>query len=256
MGSASFFNTIDSVWSIMVAALLIHLKRVVEPELMVDSLQVKAYAEADFDRSDDALVNRLENYLCGFRQKIDSSTLFVDLGCGPGNITERLAKRWPSAKVLGIDASDPMLSIAKRRKDHETSLSHLKGLSYYSLDLSKINNEFADLGISADVLVSNSLLHHLHDPSCFWKVNSYFANPGSAVFHRDLRRPSSIDKALALQRKYLADSPAVLICDFLASLQAAFTVKEVQHQLKLAGLEYLKVEEVEDRYLEIKGTFR
>ena len=37
----------------------------------------------------------------------------VDLGCGPGNVTAILARRWPAAAVLGIDASAPMLERAR-----------------------------------------------------------------------------------------------------------------------------------------------
>ncbi len=39
----------------------------------------------------------------------------VDLGCGPGNLTATLARRWPSASVAGIDSSPEM--IAKARAD-------------------------------------------------------------------------------------------------------------------------------------------
>lgn len=37
----------------------------------------------------------------------------VDLGCGPGNVTAILARRWPGAAVLGIDGSAPMLERAR-----------------------------------------------------------------------------------------------------------------------------------------------
>jgi trans-aconitate 2-methyltransferase len=39
----------------------------------------------------------------------------VDLGCGPGNSTALLARRYPSARIVGIDTSDAMLTAARRR---------------------------------------------------------------------------------------------------------------------------------------------
>src|ERR1700744_2483565 len=38
----------------------------------------------------------------------------IDLGCGPGNSTALLARRWPKAKLEGLDASEPMLDQARR----------------------------------------------------------------------------------------------------------------------------------------------
>jgi len=40
----------------------------------------------------------------------------IDLGCGPGNSTEVLAARWPSAELTGLDSSPEM--IAKARAAH------------------------------------------------------------------------------------------------------------------------------------------
>jgi trans-aconitate 2-methyltransferase len=39
----------------------------------------------------------------------------VDLGCGPGNSTELLFDRYPSAEVIGIDSSPDMLRQARKR---------------------------------------------------------------------------------------------------------------------------------------------
>jgi trans-aconitate 2-methyltransferase len=48
------------------------------------------------------------------RVAIESPKLAVDLGCGPGNSTAVVARRWPGARVIGIDNSPTMLAAARR----------------------------------------------------------------------------------------------------------------------------------------------
>ena len=123
------------------------------------------------------------------------------------------------------------------------------------INISSIEQEHRRLFNSADIVVSNSFLHHLHNPTDLWKAIKYMSKPGAIQLHRDLRRPSSMDEVFALQRIYLPDSPQVLIDDYLASLQAAFTVGEVRAQLEREGLDHLNVYESGDRYLEVVGIF-
>jgi trans-aconitate 2-methyltransferase len=43
----------------------------------------------------------------------DETGQIVDLGCGPGRLTWQLAKRWPAARVVGVDNSAEMLAKAR-----------------------------------------------------------------------------------------------------------------------------------------------
>lgn len=48
------------------------------------------------------------------RIPLDGPARIVDIGCGPGNSTDELARRWPQARVTGVDSSKPMLDAARR----------------------------------------------------------------------------------------------------------------------------------------------
>jgi trans-aconitate 2-methyltransferase len=49
------------------------------------------------------------------RVNLERATQVVDLGCGPGNSTELLLQRFPSAHVSGTDTSEAMLESARKR---------------------------------------------------------------------------------------------------------------------------------------------
>lgn len=72
----------------------------------------------------------------------------VDLGCGPGNLTLLLAKRWPGAEVRGLDSSPAM--IERARVDAE---SGAPGIAFEVGDLATWEPEQP-----VDVLVSNATL--------------------------------------------------------------------------------------------------
>ena len=48
------------------------------------------------------------------RVRCDDPGPVIDLGCGPGNSTALLARRWPKAQLEGLDSSEAMLDQARR----------------------------------------------------------------------------------------------------------------------------------------------
>ena len=219
------------------------MQRIPEPELMDDAAQAEAYAEADFSGSDLALLERLGEL---FPEGLGSD--LVDLGCGPGNICLRLAERYPQASVLGIDGAQAMLAIAAARLEQQPDLQARLRLHCGCLPEASLPER------AFSAVVSNSLLHHLHDPQALWASVLQLAAPGCRVYIKDLRRPGSVAQAEALRERHMAGAPAVLQRDYFASLLAAFSPEEVEQQLAAAGLaEVLHVQPLEDRYLEVWG---
>ena len=246
------------------------MQRVCEPELMDDVIQARAYAEADFSVSDAAFTHRILAVLAEKAKRgagelgppaaghppgdsaADQPQRIVDLGCGPGNISFRLARACPHATVLGLDGSEPMLMIAAERLRAEPALQGR--LSFRCGRLPLAPAELEDLGGGFDLLVSNSLLHHLADPQVLWGELARLAAPGAWLVLRDLRRPDSPAAVAELVARHAAAASPQLRNDFEASLRAAFRLEEVGEQLRVRGLRGLRLAEQEDRYLDVWGA--
>lgn len=221
------------------------MQRVCEPELMNAADQARAYAEADFSASDQALVERIEALFGA-----DLGPLVVDLGCGPGTISFRLADRFPASVVLGIDGAPAMLAIAQQQLQQQRLPPGRVQFRAAVLPCPALE---AELQGRCTAVVSNSLLHHLHDPQVLWRTVLRLATSGAALYVQDLRRPADEASVAALVAEQMAGAPAVLRHDFAASLRAAFTPAEVEEQLRCAGLAALQVQPVGGRHLEIQG---
>lgn len=218
------------------------MQRIPEPELMNDFEQARAYALADFEEPHSYFVELFEEQ---FPEKIDSAVL--DLGCGPADVTIRIARAFPDCRIYGVDGANRMLQFARNQIDHQMLHERIKLIHALLPDV--------DLPLkSFDTIISNSLLHHLGDPMLMWQMINEYSKPGSRVFIMDLYRPESSTQAEMMVNKYSAGEPNILQKDFFNSLLAAYRVSEIEQQLADAGIDYLSVNEVSDRHLVISGT--
>ena len=229
------------------------MQRVTEPELMLELEQVRVYAAADFSVSEQKMISRLISLVEQSGKIIDRKSLVLDLGCGPGNITERIASLWPETRVIGIDASSNMLRVANERQKLKNDDYLSNRISYINSNISSLSKIELDFLESADVVVSNSLIHHIHDFKNFLNALEIVSKKGTLHFHRDLRRPSSLREAISLQKKHLPNAPKIMVRDFMASLKAAYTSKEILYYLENTKFKDFEVVEVDDRYIDIFG---
>ncbi len=131
----------------------------------------------------------------------------LDLGCGPGDIPIRFAQAFPSCRITGVDASEPMVRLA----EETVQQAGLSGRITFRCE------RFQDLAGAniADAAISNSLLHHVPNPLQFWHKLRLAVKPGSPVLVMDLLRPESPEEAQAIVDQICVRGPEILQEGFL-----------------------------------------
>ena len=213
------------------------MRRIPEPELMLDDEQARAYAAADFECAHSLYPKLFDRLFTGRPRR----ALVLDIGCGPCDVTVRFARANPGYRFHAVDGSAAMLKQAPR-------MARIKLIQGCVPEVKLPAKSY-------DVILSSSLLHHLHAAQALWDTIQHCSKPGTLVFVVDLRRPMTRVAAERLAKKYAAGEPAILKRDFFNSLLAAFTPGEVRRQLRAAGLNWLRVKSITDRHLMVSGQY-
>lgn len=217
------------------------IERKAEPELMYLPHEVDAYARADFSAVNRAFAERVVELL-----PIETIIDVADLGTGPGDIPIRLSHMRPNWRITAVDASAPMLDVARKAAD----ISGLRSrVTFLLTDVKTLTLPSA----AYDLIISNSLLHHVASPPDLWAQVARIGRPGTIVFFRDLFRPESAEQAAQLVQTHAGSESGMLKDEFLRSLLAAYSVDEVRAQLDFAGLKNFNVALSSDRHLDITG---
>lgn len=178
------------------------------------------------------------------RVPLDAPSSVVDLGCGPGNVTVRLAERWPKSNITGVDGSSDMLRVAREKYPQ---------LRWQQRDLATWS---ADQPV--EVLYSNATLHWLGDhaaliPHLFAQVagNGFmaiqmprnFGAPSHRIAHELANSPRWRDRLQYLVRSTPVAEPGFYY-DLLAPLTRHLEIWETEYIQALTGerpvLEWIK----------------
>ena len=216
------------------------MERIKEPELMNDEEQAIAYASANFDEPHSHFL-KLLNLAIG--KNFPSSGNVIDLGVGEADIAIKFALTYPSFKIDAVDGSKAMLVQAEKAIDKLDLNNRINLIHTPIQNISLMEKEY-------EIIFSNSLLHHLHDPTVLWQLVKK-AKGTPIIFIMDLMRPKNMHEVNELVHEYARDEPEILQRDFRNSLKAAFTPEEVILQLENAKLDSLKVSIVSDRHIVI-----
>ena len=230
------------------------MERIPEPELMEKKEQVISYDEADFSEGEITLINQINHYLLEKNISLSEKDLIVDLGCGPGNISEKLAIKWPNTEVVGIDGSKEMILRAEFNKEISNNQKKLKNLRYICADIKDIKSTNFLLKKKISLLVSNSLIHHITHLEDFFNTIRSLSSNSTVNFHKDLKRPLDEKCALELKEQCSTKYNEILTNDYYASLRASYTFKELKNFTSQNDLSSLDVFEDGDKYLIVYGN--
>jgi ubiquinone/menaquinone biosynthesis C-methylase UbiE len=207
------------------------LPRVPEPEAMDDAGEVTAYssaaAQACLSKIDDTFIEH------ALRLIQRSPGRALDIGCGPGQIVLKLARQLRGWRFVGVDRSPNMIRVAIAGRERlvpsaaEPADAVLKRAEFLIADGNRL--PFADAAF--DLVLCNSVMHHIGNPGQLLSEIARVAKPGGAILLRDLRRPPRMVCPFHVRwyGRHYSGLMYKLFCD---SVRAAYTPDELLAMLK------------------------
>lgn len=216
------------------------MKRIVEPEVMDTVESAEAYDAMEHGEVDEAFVNRVI--------ELGANTgNYLDVGTGPAQIPILLAQKCPNIHITAIDLSNEMLKIARRRVEDANLTNRITLERIDAKTLPYPDNTF-------DGLISNSIVHHIHDAEKALKEMGRVAKPDGVVLIRDLIRPETPADAQAFVDRYAADDTPYQQKLYYDSFLAAFTIAEVNQMLSKTDMPEAMVVQSTDRHWSIERS--
>jgi ubiquinone/menaquinone biosynthesis C-methylase UbiE len=212
------------------------LQRILEPEVMDSAAEAIAYDRMDFTEVNTAFAQQA--IALGAHGRI------LDAGTGTARIPILLCELLPAARsvqIVGIDLADSMLAIGQHNIDRAGRRSQIQ---LEHVDAKQM--PYADA--SFDMVISNSIVHHLPDPLPFFRELKRVLKPNGGLFLRDLLRLNTVEHIDAIVSSIGMDYDPHQTQLFRDSLHAAFTLEEMADFLQAAGIENVKLYQSSDRH--------
>ena len=201
--------------------------RILEPEVMDTWLEATAYDAMDF-----VVVNTA--FAADAIALDPDAVKILDAGTGTARIPILMCQRRPQYLITAVDLAQSMLIVGQRNVEEAGLVQRIR--------LEQVDTKrMAYPDLEFDMLISNSLVHHLPDPLLFFQEVKRLVRPGGAMLIRDLIRPESDESVNNLVAKVGADYDTHQQQLFRDSLKAALTLAEVKEILDLVGLQNVKL---------------
>lgn len=219
--------------------------RILEPEVMDTVEEAEGY-----DAMDHSEVNRLfvdELLEASRRMRFQGTQRVLDLGTGTALIPIELCRRGPEWTVCAVDLAAEMLNVARR------NLAEAGLTDRIELVLADAK-QVADGREPFNVVMSNSIVHHIPDPIAVMDAMRRSLKPGGLLLVRDLLRPQSVAELDSLVDTYAADATDHQRQMFRDSLHAALTLEEVGMIMDRLDLPRSWLSQSSDRHWTICGA--
>ncbi|MBT4191842.1 MAG: class I SAM-dependent methyltransferase [Candidatus Diapherotrites archaeon] len=108
----------------------------------------------DAHKSQSFMYNSREDYFIDF-MKLKGNEKILDIGCGSGTFTRKIAKQFPKVEITGMDISEKVISFAKK----ESTKKKLKNTKFVISGINKIKTTG-----QFEVIIISHLIEHLEDP--------------------------------------------------------------------------------------------
>jgi ubiquinone/menaquinone biosynthesis C-methylase UbiE len=194
---------------------------------MEDSGEVEAYASA----AAQAYLNEIDDTFVEHALRLVScreAGRALDIGTGPGQIVLKLARRLPGWTFVGVDYAQNMIAQARANLRSADADASSVGAFSARVEFSAADgNRLAFSDRSFDLVMSNSVLHHLTDPQQVFSEIARVAKPGAAILIRDLRRPLRLAYPFHV-RWYGRHYSGTMYKLYCASVRSAYTLEELQ----------------------------
>jgi ubiquinone/menaquinone biosynthesis C-methylase UbiE len=219
-----------------------NLPRVLEPEFMDSPAEAQAYDAMDHGDVNRGFATDLRTAIDGAGLRATDSRLkILDLGTGTALIPIEICRQLPEARITAVDAAANMLDRARQNVAAAGLADRIK------LCQADVKRPFPDGG-PWQVVISNSLVHHIAEPATLLATADRATAPGGLQFFRDLVRPrkeSELSRLVALHAAGATDEQQKMLAD---SLRAALTLAEVREMVERRGYDPATVEITSDRH--------
>ncbi|MCA9111399.1 MAG: class I SAM-dependent methyltransferase [Planctomycetaceae bacterium] len=218
--------------------------RVLEPEVMDSPEEATGYDAMDHAGVNRVFVDDLLQALTNdaARQKPCPPTRVLDVGTGTALIPIELCQRDAfGGTIVAVDLAEEMLKLARLNVDRAGHSARVRCESVDGKSLPYEPGEF-------DVVMSNSIVHHIPEPFEVLREMRRVVRPGGLIFVRDLLRPDSQAEVERLVTLHASEETPESQQLFRQSLHAALTVEEMAELAEDVGLPRGCVSQTSDRH--------